>query len=128
MAASIGQRPAPQSLAVRMQAQGWQSDRRAMTQHFLQDGEAARQRFDAALSTQRDGAVNLAFAAAVDRINLAGQTKARAAPVTIAGKVWAPPATIYAGASSIDLANGTITLGDGTRITMRTAAKVDVTA
>ena len=68
------------------QAQGWQSARRAMAQRFLEDGEAARQSFAAAWAAQIEGAVNLNFRIALDRIDAAAKAKALAANAAISAK------------------------------------------
>jgi hypothetical protein len=94
--------------------------------HFLREGEAARDSFGAAWSSKIDDTVDFAFQVAVNRINAAAKAKALATVASITGKIWTPPTTVYAGASTIDLANNTITLGDGTKINTRTGSKVDV--
>lgn len=126
MAANVGQISRARSQTAWDQAQGWQSARRAMTDHFLKEGAAARQNFESARASNIDDTVDFAFQVAVNRINAAVKAKALATVAKVTGKIWTPPTTVYAGASTIDLANGTITLGDGTKINTRTGSKVDV--
>lgn len=127
MAANVGHGYRAASQTAWVQAQEWRTARRAMAQHFLEEGQAARQSFGRAWTVQIDETVDFAFEVAVDRINAAVKAKALVASAA-SGKVWTPPTTVYAGASVIDMAKGTITLGDGTTIDIRTAARIDVTA
>jgi hypothetical protein len=59
------------------------------------------------------------------------QAASKPKPPSASASAWrnkAPPSKVYAGASTIDLKNDTIKLGNGTTLDIHTGRKVDVTA
>jgi hypothetical protein len=59
------------------------------------------------------------------------EAASKAQTVSSPASAWknkTPPVTVYAGASTIDLENDTVTLGDGTTLDIHTGLTVDVTA
>lgn len=107
------------------QTRAWRSARRAMTQEFLTEGKAARSRFSTAWTTHAEAAGDLALQAAIDRVNAAAKAKMLVASAL--PEIAARDPIIRAGASTINLNNDTITLGNGTVIDIKTGAKIDFT-
>ncbi len=108
------------------QTQAWRSARRAMRERFADDGVALRSYLATAWTDRINGMFDLAIEAAIDRVNAASKAKAASASAS-AWNNKAPPTKVYAGASTIDLENDTVTLGDGTALDIHTGLKVDVT-
>src|SRR5262245_1570428 len=127
MAANTGRSlGAPPGAAAWNEAQTWRTNRRAMAQRFLAEGAATSAGFAVAWSDDVGSRVDHIIQVAVARINAAAKAKALAAASSSAiGTSKPKPTTVYAGASTIDLVNNRLTLGDGTVVDIRTGTKVD---
>ncbi|MEX0842010.1 MAG: hypothetical protein WD039_06965 [Xanthobacteraceae bacterium] len=106
---------------------GWQSAPHAMSLRFLDQGAAARARFSATWSDQITGATDLTFQAALIRMNIEAEAAHQAAFANSNSVVGKPrDSTILAGASTINLDEDTITLGDGTVLDIKTGQNIDL--
>jgi hypothetical protein len=116
----------PRPLGTWEQTQAWRSARRAMRERFVEDGVVLRSGLATAWTDRINGMFDLAIDVAIDRVNAASKVQAASARAS-AWNNKAPPTKVYAGASTIDLDNDTVTLGDGTTLDIHTGLKVDVT-
>jgi hypothetical protein len=117
----------PRALGGWEQTQAWRTARRAMRERFVEDHTALRADLATAWSDRIKGTFDLAIEAATDRLKAASKPKASSSSAS-AWKNKAPPTKLYAGASTIDFEQDTVTLGDGTTLDIHTGLKVDVTA
>ncbi len=130
MAANVGQSSTARAPSAWEWAQAWRATRRAMAQHFLDDARVIGAALAGAAADRITNGFNFTIQLAVDRVNAEAAARARAlaAKSSSGAPAFTPPASLYAGASTLDFENDTITLGDGTVIDMHTGARVDVVA
>jgi hypothetical protein len=116
-----------QKLTTLQQAQAWRERRQAQREEYQALTSAAATGLSAATSNQIDETVKLAAQVALDRIQAAAKAKFEKASATAAPAVKEPPATVYAGASEIDLASGTVKLPGGKKLDVRTGVVLSKT-